>query len=207
MADPSSDSHSSFIDRASEQGYRFTVATGASEIEQIQRLLYRTFVVEVPRYEDPGTGLLVDRFHEQNRYFVALHGQRVCGVLATHDQPPFSMASALNDPQALQRLGGKLLEARIFAIEPRARQRVVFTGLVCAVYQYAVRGAYDRIVIAGLASRVSMYRRMGFVPLGDPVLRGGEHFVPMALEPTSLPEQARRVVERWLVRTVKTASP
>jgi N-acyl amino acid synthase FeeM len=180
-----------------QQLYLFKRAETPPELADIQRLLYRTFVVEIPRYDDPGTDYLVDKYHQRNLYFIAVRNGRVCGVTAVHDQPPFSVAAALDDPSLLQDLGPRLLEARIFAVEPRERFGLVFAGLVCSIHDYAKSNDYRSIVITGLANCQRMYERMGFRPLGPPALRGNEYFVPMVLDLARLPEKSQRDLNRW----------
>ena len=85
--------------------YVFKRAETRQEFEQIHRLNYRTFVSEIPQYSDPGTGRLVDKFHDKSAYFIVLREGRVVGMLSTHDQPPFSVADRLRDPEILNRPG------------------------------------------------------------------------------------------------------
>jgi hypothetical protein len=117
--------------------YTFKIADLPQEFDQIHRLLHRTFVVEIPRYDDPGTDYLVDKFHERNVYVIALRNGHVCGMIAVHDQPPFSVAAAIEDAGILDSLGPRVIEARIFAVEQQERLGVAFPGLACSVYQYA----------------------------------------------------------------------
>jgi N-acyl-L-homoserine lactone synthetase len=183
-----------------QRRYLFKLAETPQELADIHRLLYRTFVLEIPRYDDPGTDYLVDKYHERNVYFVAVRKGRVCGMTAVHDQPPFSVAAALDDPNVLHRLSPRLLEARILAVNPRERFGVVFAGLVCSIYEYAKSSAYQYIVITGLAERQRMYARMGFRPLGPSTLRGNRYFVPMVLDLSRLPKKAKRDLDRWNCR-------
>jgi hypothetical protein len=180
------------------QPLRFKQAETEREFEQIHGLLYRTFVVEIPRYADPGTGYLVDKYHERNRYFIALRGDRVCGVVAVHGTPPFSVAETLDDPDVLLCLCPRLLEARILAVEPGERFGIAFAGLARSVYKDARRRGFRYVAITGLAARQEMYRRIGFRPMGLPRLRGREHFVPMLLDLEDVAERARKYTERRL---------
>jgi predicted GNAT family N-acyltransferase len=207
MAEPDSKWVGVRAERWSSQGYTFSVARSADEIAQIQELLYRTFVVEVPRYEDPGHGYLVDRFHEQNCYYIARREAQVCGVMATHDQPPYSVVDALDDPAKLEAFGPDLVEARVFAIEPHARQGAVFVGLICTAFQHVHSAGHRYIVISGLAARQKMYEHLGFTTLGPAVLRGGDYFVPMVLDLSQLPRSAQQILSRWLARTTTDPPP
>ena len=110
--------------------YVFKRAETGEEFEQIHRLNYRTFVSEIPQHQDPGNGLLVDKFHDKNAYFIALQDDQVVGMVSVHDQPPFSVADRLSDPAILQRPDVRPLEVRLLAVEPSRRNSTVFFGLV-----------------------------------------------------------------------------
>lgn len=196
MADEKSEPHK--VDSTRDNRlYSFKRADTAQEFDDIHRLLYRTFVVEIPRYADPGTDYLVDKFHERNIYFVALRRDHVCGMIAVHDKPPFSVAAALEDVRALERQGSRLLEARILAVEPEERFGLVFAGLTSAVYEYAKATRYQQIIISGIERRQSMYERMGFRAFGPPVFRGNDQFVPMSLDLSGTSRRVNRDLERW----------
>lgn len=182
--------------------YRFKRLDSEQEQTEVNRLLYETFVQEIPRYEDPGTESLVDRFHERNVYFVALHRDRVCGVLAVHDGPDYSVTGALDSPHKLDEIRGSKLEARIFAVAPSHRFGIVFGGLSNLTFQFARQGGFAAILITGLAAKQRMYARMGFQPLGPPVPRGNAYFVPMVLQMDKVPSEVNRDLQRWQDRTV-----
>jgi N-acyl-L-homoserine lactone synthetase len=184
------------------RGYHFKLAESLEEIEQIHRLVYRTFVAEIKQHPDPGDGRLIDKFHHKNRYLVALRDGQVCGMVAVHDQPPFSVAEAIPTPGVLERLGPRLLEVRLLAVEPARRHRRLFGGLLWAVYDYAEQLGYEYLAISGLRERQGMYQRMGFRPLGEPVPRGQAHFVPMLLRLSDLGERGQLTRDR-LARTVQ----
>ena len=68
-----------------EDSLVFKIATEPWEFDQIHRLNYRTFVDEIQQYQGSGNGLLVDKFHDKNAYFIALHEGRVVGMVSAHD--------------------------------------------------------------------------------------------------------------------------
>jgi N-acyl-L-homoserine lactone synthetase len=177
--------------------YTFKLADRTHEFEQIHRLLHKTFVLEVRQHEDPGTDYLIDKFHNKNHYVVAIHNERLRGMVALHDQPPFSVARALSDSGQLEQLCPKLLEARIMAIEPTERSKAVFPGLICSIHEYARQGGYQYIAMTGLRDRQRMYERMGFRALGAAVLKGEAYFVPMLLDFSNLPSRVIRDLDRW----------
>ena len=108
--------------------YVFKRAETGDEFEQIHQLNYRTFVSEIPQHADAGDGRLVDKFHTKNAYFIALHDDRLVGMVSVHDQPPFSVADRLSDPSILHGPGARPLEVRLLAVEPPRRTPTPFVG-------------------------------------------------------------------------------
>jgi aspartate aminotransferase-like enzyme len=189
--------------------YLFRWAATEEEFAQIHRLNYRTFVGEVPQYPDPGTGVLIDKFHHKSRYLIALRDDRVVGMASAHDQPPFSIADRLSDLALIQRPGMRPLEVRLLAIEPAERNTSMFIGMVWALYTHAQTTCHSHILISGVVQRVKLYERLGFVALGPAVVSGRAAFVPMMLTVGKLPERTQRVKMLWethLDRLVKHAN-
>ncbi len=124
--------------------------------------------------------MLIDRFHVQNRYFVAVRDGVVIGMISAHGGPEFSITKRLPDPAEL--LNFPLpLEVRLLAIERQNRNRTVLAGLLWQVYSYAVSNQYSHLLISGISQRVPMYRKMGFSVLGPPVPEGKASFIPMVM--------------------------
>jgi N-acyl-L-homoserine lactone synthetase len=69
----------------------FRVAAHPSEFEQVSRLLYQTFVEEIPQHPPNPDGRHTDRFHNENQYVVAKSGDEVVGVIAIRGYRPFSL--------------------------------------------------------------------------------------------------------------------
>jgi len=180
--------------------YVFKVADRPDELAQLHALNWRTFVREVPQHHDPGGDQLVDKFHDKNLYFVALCDGRVVGMLAVHDQPPFSIAEKLDDPKVLAGLGPRPLEVRLLAVEPEHRHSLALGGLGWVMLQHARAQGHSHLLISGFVDRLRMYERMGFRALGPPVRRGGVDFVPMVAHVDRMPERieadARRIASR-----------
>jgi aspartate aminotransferase-like enzyme len=177
--------------------YVFKCADAKHEFEQIHRLNYQTFVGEIPQHADNGAGLLVDKFHSKNAYFIVLKDERLIAMVGVHDQPPFSVADRLSDPAILTRDGVRPLEVRLLAVEPEERGSSVFFGLVYTLYSYALRNGYTHLFISGIDKRQEMYERLGFVPLGPAVPSGHAAFVPMALTIGQLPFRMERLKKLW----------
>jgi N-acyl-L-homoserine lactone synthetase len=177
--------------------YSFKRAETPDELQQVHRLNYQTFVREVRQYADSGTDYLIDKYHHKNQYILAIRDQQVVGMVAVHDQPPFSVADRLSEPALLERLGQRVLEVRLLAIAPGERHSLVFAGLMWSLYLVAQQAGYTHVVGSGVAERLSLYERLGFRPLGSGVRSGEAVFVPMVLALADLPEEIRRDIERW----------
>jgi GNAT superfamily N-acetyltransferase len=169
--------------------YRFKQAETDEEIQQIFELTHEVFAAEVGQYGRCASGRLIDKFHAKNRYAIATHGGRVVGMIAFHDQPPYSAAEKLGDPRILQGLG-KLAEIRLLAIRPEYRRRMVLRGLLLAIYECAQ--AHDAVVISARVEEYRLYAALGFRPLGPAVRSGAAEFVPMAVRVVDLRERAKR---------------
>jgi N-acetylglutamate synthase-like GNAT family acetyltransferase len=172
--------------------YRIKLAETEAEFEQIFELNQRTFAAELRQYPLEGDRL-VDKFHTKNRYWIALVEDTVVGMIALHDQPPFSVAAKLADPRILDTLG-RLAEVRLLAIHPDHRNRLLLAELLFAVYEQAKE--YDSVAISGHADELAMYRRLGFREIGPPVRSGEAEYVPMVLRMADVGPQADRWVKR-----------
>jgi hypothetical protein len=178
----------------------FKQADSAWEFEQIHRLNYRTFAEEIGQYAPDGSGVLVDRFHDKNRYFIAVQDDEVIGMVAVHDQAPFSVSSRLSDPAILDSLGDRLLEVRLLALDAGSRHRMIFANLLWQVYLFAHQEGHSHLIISGITAKLEMYERMGFEALGPAVQTGEASFVPMALCLQPPPERLLRDTQLYLAR-------
>jgi len=185
--------------------YSFGIANAWDEQDQIQRLLHQTFVLEIGQDADSGTGCLLDKFHDKNTYFVAAHGNHVCGVVALHDQPPFSATSDLECKEQIERLVPEIVEARRFAISRSHRSGIIFAGLTWVIHQHAMQQGYRYVLISGILKRRRMYERMGFSAVGRIVRKGAADFMPMLLDLSALPEQICLDLDRWKRRVLPFA--
>ncbi len=166
----------------------FKQADSEWEFEQIHRLNYRVFAEEIRQYSPDGSGVLVDRFHGKNVYFIALEAGQVIGMVAAHGSAPFSVESRLPEPGILGALGDRLLEVRLLSITSQSRMRMILVQLLWQLYCYARDHSYSHLVISGIADKAAMYERLGFRRLGPPVSCGAASFIPMALPLHSPPE-------------------
>lgn len=159
----------------------FKIAVEHDELEQVHRLNYRTFVEEIPQHEANGDGFLVDRFDEDNAYFVCKRGPRVVGMIAVRDRRPFSLDLKLPDLDSYLPAGCHVCEIRLLAVEREHRNGVVFHGLLRELAQYCIGLGFDTAVISGTLRQARLYEHVGFVPFGPRVGSAEAPYQPMYL--------------------------
>lgn len=158
----------------------FQKADSPRELQQIHGLNHRVFAEEIAQHARQSSGLLIDRFHDRNHYFIALDDGVVIGMISAHAGPDFSVTRRLPDPKILESFP-RPIEIRLLAIESRARNRTVLAGLLWQVYAFAKSGGHSHLLISGISERKMMYCKLGFVPLGPAIPEGAASFIPMAM--------------------------
>lgn len=157
------------------------IATEDWEFEEIHYLNYRTFVVEIPQHPPNDTQRLVDRFHAENTYFVAVDGPAVVGMVAFRAQRPFSLDSKLPDLDTYLPVGCRPCEIRLLAIDPPWRSTRLCRQLLAMLAEYAYCQGHDVAVISGTTRQIRLYEHLGFEPFGPLVGSWDALYQPMQL--------------------------
>ncbi len=160
----------------------FRVASDDWEFEQIHRLNYKTFVEEIPQHDATPDGLLVDRFHHENTYFICVRGGRLIGMVAARDQRPFSLEQKLENLDSYLPSEKSVCEIRLLSIEKEHRDGRIIQGLLTILARHCMDGGYDIAIISGTVLQERFYRRLGFVPFGPRVGAPGALYQPMYRE-------------------------
>src|SRR5438045_4416784 len=148
-----------------ERSVEFKIASEESEFEQVFRLNYRTFVEELPQHPPNPEKRLVDRFHHENTYLIALDGDRVIGMMAVRDKRPFSLDEKLGNIDRFLPPGRRICEVRLLAVLPSHRNGMVFQGLLKLLMDHGLSQHYNLAVISGTVRQQKLYKHLGFVPL------------------------------------------
>jgi aspartate aminotransferase-like enzyme len=159
----------------------FKIATQEKEFEQIHRLNYKTFVEEIPQHEDNPSGMMVDKFHDENTYIICLQGDKLLGMIAVRGERPFSLDEKLDDLDSYLPEGRGVCEIRLLSVEKVGRGRQIFYGLLKEVTQYCLSEGYDLAVISGTTRQLKLYQHIGFVPFGPEVGTDTARYQPMYL--------------------------
>jgi aspartate aminotransferase-like enzyme/GNAT superfamily N-acetyltransferase len=161
--------------------FTLKVAREDWEFELIHRLNYRTFVEEIPQHAPNSDGRLVDRFHAENTYIIALHDRTLAGMMALRPQRPFSLDSKIPNLDQHLPSGRKPIECRLLAVAPEFRKSALFVALFERAVRYCLDEGFDIAVISGTTRQLKLYQHVGFVPFGPLVGTSGALYQPMYL--------------------------
>jgi aspartate aminotransferase-like enzyme len=151
------------------------------EFAEIAQLNYTSFVEEVPQHPGNSDGILVDRFHRDNTYFICRRGDELVGMVCVRDRRPFSLDEKLGrlESHLPQAEGASLCEVRLLAVRPGMRRTRVLPGLLTMMAHYCHNGGYDYVVMSGRVSQQQLYRHIGFIPFGPVVGDDDALYQPM----------------------------
>jgi hypothetical protein len=165
----------------SDYSLTFKIASTEAEFEQVFRLNYRTFVEEIPQHPPNPEHRLVDRFHHQNTYLIALVDQQLVGMMAVRDQRPFSLDEKLGNIDRYLPPGLNVCEIRLLAVMPDHRNGSVFQGLLRLLLDHGTAKGYSLAVISGTVRQQKLYKHLGFTPFGPLVGTPEAQYQPMYL--------------------------
>lgn len=159
----------------------YKIATTQDEFEAIHRLNYRTFVEEIPQHPPNDQGRLVDRFHDENTYAIALDGDTLVGMIAGRAQRPFSLDGKLERLDDWLPPHERVMEVRLLAVARPWRKAGVFAGLAGMLGRAFRDQGCDLAVISGTTRELKLYGHLGFQPFGPRVGSGDAVYQPMWL--------------------------
>ncbi len=160
---------------------RFKVASEPWEFEAIARMNHRTFAEEIPQHHARPDGLLVDKFHAENTYLIALKGTELAGMLCVRARRPFSLDAKLPDLDRHLPPGRSACEIRLLSIAPEHRGGAIFHGLLTRMGRFCLDEGHDLALISGTVRQLKLYRHVGFEPFGPLVGDAEAQYQPMYL--------------------------
>ena len=160
----------------------YKVADTPEEFRQIHELNYRTFVDEVGQHPPNLERRRIDRFHDENTYYICLAGARLIGMVCTRDQRPFSLDLKMDNLNNLLPPHKNPVEIRLLAIDKDARTPRVFLGIMRVTVEACVVADYDLAVMSALKQQSKLYKNLGFKPFGRVVGKPPVLFQPMYMD-------------------------
>ncbi|HKH61242.1 MAG TPA: GNAT family N-acetyltransferase [Flavitalea sp.] len=154
-------------------------ATELHEFLQIHQLNYKTFVEEIPQHQQNMEKKLVDKFHDKNKYIVAMKGEQVIGMVCYNSDRPFSLDTKIYNLDQYLPEHTTLVEIRLLSVCHDERKATVAYRLLQYLCQTLIQQNVDAAVISGTTRQLRLYSRMGFTPFGPPVGNTGALYQPM----------------------------
>ena len=167
----------------------FKIASEQWEFEQVFQLNYKTFVEEIPQHQRNSSGVLVDKFHDENEYIICLRGRSLRGMVALRSRRPFSLDQKLEDLDSYLPNGKSVCEIRLLAVEREHRKGPILKGLLTMLGKYCIDNGYELAIISGTVRQLGLYKRLGFVPFGPLVGTPDALYQPMYGVPTLIKER------------------
>lgn len=178
----------------------FRLAAAPGDYDAIRRMNNDVFASEIGQHEISPDGMLVDAFESRSDFLLAFDSSHLAAMVSFHCQPPFSVEKKLACPDLLASLPGPLYEIRLLAVDPAYRGSHVLTLLLIRLFDVLCTRGARTVVISGIATRASMYRTIGFSPLGPAVQSGAAEFIPMSLDLHQLTSRAEGIRQRYAGR-------
>jgi len=157
------------------------LATEPWEFEQIFNLNYSTFVEEIPQHQGNEERKLRDKFHDKNKYIIALENNELIGMIAFIDERPFSLDYKLENIDELLPTFKKPCEIRLLSIKKEHRGRLIFVKLFDEIKNVCKKNGYDIGVLSGTLLQIKMYEKIGCKPFGPLVGTKEAPYQPMYL--------------------------
>ena len=161
----------------------FKIASENHEFKQIDKMIYETFVEEIPRYDPNPDKVLVDKFHEHNKYIICTNKGVLVGMLAVSGKRPFSLDHKLENLDSYLPNFNSICEVRLLAVKKHRRYSGILRGLFSKTIQYCLDKGHDIAIISGILKQQKLYKHIGFVPFGPIVGTPEASFQPMYLTP------------------------
>src|SRR2546423_13407099 len=149
-----------------EKSLGFKPPSKESDFAEISGLIYKPSVEEIPQHPPNPEKRLVDRFHHENAYLIALDAGELIGMMAVRDKRPFSLDEKLGNIDRYLPPGRKICEVRLLSVLPSHRNGMVFQGLLKLLLEYGKSQRYNLAVISGTVRQQKLYKHLGFVPFG-----------------------------------------
>ena len=154
-------------------------ATELDEFLQIHELNYRTFVEEIPQHQENAARVLVDKFHNKNKYIIAKKDKDVIGMVCYNSDRPFSLEAKIDDLDRYLPKSENVVEIRLLSVCKQERKATVAYRLLRYLCQTLIQQNVDAAVISGTTRQIRLYSRMGFTSFGPLVGKPGALYQPM----------------------------
>jgi aspartate aminotransferase-like enzyme len=165
-----------------EGNYIYKVAVTENEFSQIHRLNHDTFTGEIPQHPGNPEGVLIDKFHKENTYFICVRDNVLVGMIAARAERPFSLDSKIPGLDTFLPSHSSACEIRLLAVRRKHRASYILFRLMELVAQFCEEKGHDLLVISGTVRQLKLYKHIGFVPFAAVVGTPSAGYQPMYLK-------------------------
>lgn len=162
-----------------KSGYVVKIADKEIEFELIHRLNYKTFVEEIPQHHKNESDYLIDKFHDENTYIIAMQGEILVGMAAVRGKRPFSLDFKIPNLDSYLPKEIRICEIRLLAIEKEYRGGSIFYDIAKKLVNYCKVNNYNYAIISGTTRQEKLYKHIGFQPFYHLVGKEGAFYQPM----------------------------
>ena len=163
------------------------IAEADAALAAVHRINRRVYAEELGQDPTRADGRLVDRFHGDNTYIIALVDDEVVGMMAlTMPGRRFSLEDAPIDRALIDAKRASAAEMRRLAVLPEHRGSGCFLRILDFCCGYLVRRGIRHAFISAIAERAPMYARLGFRQFDAPFRKGPCLYYPMVLSVESM---------------------
>jgi predicted N-acetyltransferase YhbS len=161
----------------------FKIASEPDEYEQIHQLNYATFVEEIPQHPANSEQLLVDKFHDENIYFICLTENReLAGMICLREKRPFSLDKKIENMDDYLPKKEPKCEIRLLSVKKTFRNSKVFYGLMKLLFTYCKAKGFEIAVMSGTSRQLKLYQHLGFKTFAYAVGTPEALYYPMYIE-------------------------
>jgi predicted N-acetyltransferase YhbS len=169
-----------------------TVPSTDTEFEQIHKLNYTTFVDEIPQHQGNDQRVLIDKFHDKNRYIIAKDEQQVIAMVSFSLERPFSLDKKINNLDDYLPAYSKIAEVRLLAVDKSERKKMTTYLLLKKLCEELIKENVDTAVISGTTRELKLYAKIGFIPFGSLVGSHEATYQPMFITLNQLRDDFKR---------------
>lgn len=155
----------------------------ANDHNNIFKLLYDIYVLELNQYHENNSKMLIDKNHEYNHYIVVYEDKALIGTVAI-TLPNTSSISTLNRipiENPIHKNIDDIAEVRLLSVKYGYRGSYVYNLIIYEIMKFCSVYNINRILISAIEDKISLYRQLGFKPISNKVRENTCIFQPMQL--------------------------
>ena len=155
------------------------IASEDWEFEQLFHLNYETFVDEIPQHSKNDNQQLIDKFHHNNTYIIALENKNLIGMMSINENRPFSLDQKLANLDSYLPAFKNGFEIRLLSVKSSHRGNMVFLKLFAKLSEIIEEKKFDIGLISGILNQQKLYSKIGFEAFGPLLGTENAQFQPM----------------------------